>query len=494
MHSQKIRHVQLNSRESAKIKWNEMMKTFLCVLVRCYVLNWEKFTAAFNLAFAESLRAYGLRNGTRSQPLRSQWHHLKHWKDDIWLCVNNTPPAQWAGISLFVEMIERVTRGKIHLLARHGVDIQHLVEMGKNARLRCHADQCPVQQTPPKSPSRAVPASAIPPPAARELPTPSLSPDQSVRPKIIPPPLLFRFWTSNSGGINSVNKFVGGMWAEDLGVPIPDNSLIDTRIISSLIRTHLTRINVASAFISTSTSPLGVFHRALKERKAQISILDTSKISLTQLYPAISYLRYDPIQYGTQGKGRYFGQGEWLVWGAIPPEAILTTFSTSTLFSISSEYPSIGKLLQLHVIKDAKFNRAPLGRKLRSKNVVADIQSGRYMGQLLKLLNVPQSHIAALSMLFAVKWSFQSPGDKRASYLQGVQRGYISAFGLDIPLNTTETDEENEDPAGEYYEDEDGGEDDEGDLDYNDAREVTPDPVVDSFAVKRATITSMLRD
>lgn len=519
------------------------MKTFLCVMVRCYTPDWGKFTDLFNIVFANNLKACGFHEGTRIQPLRSQWNHLKHWKDPIWTCVNCTPLAQWAGLSLFVEMIERTAHGKVRLFAQRGVDIPHLLAMGKEARLERISSssttptQTRIQHTPPESPiqttspvrSQLLPTpvsdSHVPPPPAREYlpsetPTPAQSPSQSahynstppsslpsplqsVRPDVTAPPLLFRFWDENSGGVNSSNKFVAGMWDQDATTPIPDHSTIHPRIISTLVRMHLTRINVSSAFISLSTSPLGVFHRALRAGRANISILDTSKMNQSHLFSVIPFLRHEPIIYGSEGKSRYFGQGEWLVWGVIPPEAILTTFSTDTLFSISTEYPSIGKLLQLHLIKNAKFNRAPLIRKLGSKNIMADMHSGRSVGQFLKLLNVPQPHISTLAMLFATKWSWRSPGDKRAAFLQGVQRGFISAYSLKLPppdAESTESEQE-EDATGQYYEElESDREDESAEFDCQD--EVQKDAgddidlasgVADPFATKRASIAAMLK-
>ncbi|EFR04460.1 hypothetical protein MGYG_07468 [Nannizzia gypsea CBS 118893] len=546
MRSQKTKHkhMQLDSRISAKIKWNNMMKTFLCVMVRCYITNWKSFTAVFNLAFAKNLEACGFTDGTRMQPLRSQWQHLKHWKDSIWICVNKTPLAQWAGLSLFVEMIDRVAHGKVRLFAQRGVNIPHLIAMGKEARLECISSSSSatpsrprVQQTPPETPvqieppipsqlppASVVPDTPIPPTTVREpapsesltpthsssqsaahfnvTPSPPLSRPQDIRPDATPPPLLFRFWDEKSGGVNSANKFIAGMWDADINT-IPDHSTVHPRIMSTLLRMHLTRINVSSAFISLSTSPLGVFHRALKAGTANISILDTSKIDHSQLFCVFPILRNEPIMYGNEGKSRYFGQGEWLAWGTIPSEAILTTFSTNTLFSISTEYPKIGKLLQLHVIKNAKFNRAPLVRKLGSKKVMADIQSGRCVGQFLKLLNVPQSHISAIALLFAIKWSWRSPGDKREAYLQGVQRGFISAYSLELPppdAVDTESDDD-EDPTGEYYEeheddDNEDGQDQDETEENSDMREGITElakGIVDPFATKRASIAAMLK-
>ncbi|EZF32701.1 hypothetical protein H109_02309 [Trichophyton interdigitale MR816] len=546
MRSRRFKHTQIDWRMSAKIKWNSMMKTFLCVMVRCYTPDWEKFTDLFNIAFANNLKACGFHDGTRTQPLRSQWNHLKHWKDPIWICVNGTPLAQWVGLSLFVEMIERTAHGKVRLFAQRGVDIPHLLAMGKEARLERISSsssttptQTRIQQTPPESPIQIISPvrpqlpptphvsdSPVPPLLAREnLPsemlTPTQSPSksasynltpssslpsplQSVRPDVTPPPLLFRFWDENSGGMNSADKFVAGMWdLEDSTIPIPDHSTIHPRIISTLVRMHLTRINVSSAFISLSTSPLGVFHRALRAGKANISILDTSKMKQSHLFSVFPFLRHEPIMYGSDGKCRYFGQGEWLVWGVIPSEAILTTFSTDTLSSISTEYPSIGKLLQLHLIKNAKFNRAPLVRKLGSKNIMADMHSGRCMGQFLKLLNVPQSHISTLAMLFATKWSWRSPGDKRAAYLQGVQRGFISAYSLKLPPPDAEDteNEQEEDATGQYYEElESDREDESTEVDcqdevQNDARDDVDlaSGVADPFSMKRASIAAMLK-
>lgn len=520
------------------------MKTFLCVMLRCYTLDWEKFTEVFYIAFENNLKACGFHDGTRTQPLRSQWNHLKHWKDPIWICVNSTPLTQWAGLSLFVEMIECTAHRKVRLFAQRGVDIPHLLAMGKEARLERISSlsttptRTRIQQTPPESPVQIISPvrsqlpptpesnSTVPPPLAREhlstealtpaqspnqsinynstsssSPSPLLpSPLQSVRPDITPPPLLFRFWDENSGGMNSANKFIAGMWDQDTTAPIPDHSTIHPRIVSTLVRMHLTRINVSSAFISLSTSPLGVFHRALRAGKANISILDTSKMNQSHLFSVFPFLRHEPIMYGSDGKSRYFGQGEWLVWGIIPSEAIITTFSTDTLFSISTEYPSIGKLLQLHLIKKAKFNRAPLTRKLGSKNVMSDVHSGRCMGQFLKLLNVPQSHISTLAMLFATKWSWRSPGDKRAAYLQGVQRGFISAYSLKLPqpdAEDTESEQE-EDATGQYYEELESDREDEVDCE-DEAQYDAGDGVdlasgaADPFAMKRASIATMLK-
>ncbi|KAF3480636.1 uncharacterized protein GIQ15_05983 [Arthroderma uncinatum] len=126
-------HTALNPRVSPKIKWDDYMKLFICILYRVYVANWAKFTRLFNYAFAESLLAAGFTDGTRAGPLVSQVSHLKHWKDRIWTRVYDTHPNQWVRLAMFVETIELVAeRGHIRLTVCSGIDIQRLEECGQD--------------------------------------------------------------------------------------------------------------------------------------------------------------------------------------------------------------------------------------------------------------------------------------------------------------------------------------------------------------------------
>jgi hypothetical protein len=180
---------------------------------------------------------------------------------------------------------------------------------------------------------------------------------------------------------------------------IPHPSLNDERMIEAMARSHLSKVEIQSPFISVYETPLSPFHRALRgETDAAVSVLDLSSLDQTRIFSAQDFIRRNPLTVG-----RYRGYSEWLIWGDIPPSCIVSTIGMSDLWVISEEHKDIGAILQLAQIKSFPFNNNSLKSCLAAGPGMVDEATGRVVGKLFKLLrlDVSDQRIESFAILLA---------------------------------------------------------------------------------------------
>lgn len=214
------------------------------------------------------------------------------------------------------------------------------------------------------------------------------------------PPLLYRWFNTNSQGINSETIFVAGCFTRTY----PD--IISPRHISKeefldTFESHVRRVHIPTPFISVFSRQLAPIHRALRNRNnAKISVIDPRKIQ-NSVFHAQLLARTTRTEVD-----RWKGYGEFAVWGCIPSEAIISTFDITTLEDIASRDPEIREFLQLSLIKEQALCDVRLYRQLR-----ANLETYKYedcyslLERLARELGVPREFYESFAMGMYEAWT-----------------------------------------------------------------------------------------
>lgn len=217
------------------------------------------------------------------------------------------------------------------------------------------------------------------------------------------PSVLYRWSNVDSMGINSKQHLVAGLFASELKLKSPEEYSVDD--FRNLVLQHVRIMHVPSPFISTFMTPLSPIHRALKKREgALVTIIDPSQLQ-TPIYSAQALVSNLALR-----EGWYCGVGEYLIWGSVPSQAIVTSFKISDLERIAAEDQAIGEILQFDQIEASVSCGDPLRRALARGPGKVDHSSGFTVGRLLRRLSVPQSHSEAVAGNITCSWKFGHAG------------------------------------------------------------------------------------
>ncbi|CAI7587190.1 unnamed protein product [Penicillium glandicola] len=226
------------------------------------------------------------------------------------------------------------------------------------------------------------------------------------------PPLLFRWSNRDSQGVNSKKIFRAGLFCN--GEWFDPEDFSEDRF-ESFFRSHVTKQKVKTPFISTFQSPLAPLHRAIVGRNgAMLTIIDTSKLD-TKVFYAYPLA----IRTRTRVYNGWKGFGEYLVWGRIPIEAIAFTVEIESLEQIVQSHRDVNRLIQISLIGGVLRCNEKLREMLALKRK-SPFQSGRTLGKLLTLLQVPAIHWENLACEFAKAWGWRHKKET-VSFHSGVQ-------------------------------------------------------------------------
>jgi hypothetical protein len=211
------------------------------------------------------------------------------------------------------------------------------------------------------------------------------------------PPLLFRWSNRDSQGVNSKTIFLAGLFCN--GEWLNPEDLSEDRF-ESYFRSHVTKQEVKTPFISTFRSPLAPLHRALAGGKGAIlTVIDTSKLDTKVFYACPLAIRTRTLTYSWKG------YGEYLIWGRVATDAIAFSVEITRVEDIAQSHRDIGRLLQIPLI--CSFLRC--NQKLREILAVkrkSPFKSGRTLGKLLTVLEVPTIHWDNIASRFAKSWGW----------------------------------------------------------------------------------------
>ncbi|KAJ5615665.1 hypothetical protein N7537_000779 [Penicillium hordei] len=212
------------------------------------------------------------------------------------------------------------------------------------------------------------------------------------------PPLLFRWSNRDSQGVNSKTVFLAGLFCN--GEWLDPEDLSDDRF-ESFFRSHVTKEKVKTPFISTSHSPLAPLHRAIANQNgAMLTVIDTSKLETKVFYAHPLAIRTRTFTYSWKG------YGEYLIWGRIPLEAIGFSVEITSLEQIIQSHRDVARLMQTALIRGSPRCNQKLRDMLAAKRK-SPFQSGRTLGKLLTLLEVPTVHWDNITSRFAKSWGWK---------------------------------------------------------------------------------------
>ncbi|KKZ63080.1 hypothetical protein EMCG_02581 [[Emmonsia] crescens] len=422
--------------QTPRHKWTGPQRELLCVLRRFYALPKKEEALIFNYLFETEIE--GFRNGLPVTSVNTQWHDMAWRKHPIWISVN----------SIFLSNDEyRECRHIIELAA---------AELGLHLCCR----DCDDGQTNPKYPGfhllqsffhprTDVDLQSNPPSAAdadhdHDEPEPDIEPERECGARFKKasmrlrydgtqqkPQILYRFFNSQSRGTNSSRYFASGLTSA------LHPSLYNQRDIEAMAKTHLSRYEVSSPFISTFATLLPCVHRMLTQgQNARVSIIDVSKVDQNGIFSAQDILRKDPLS--TDITPGYCGWSEWLIWGEIPESSIVCTIAEPELLEIAEIHPDIGSVLQIKDIKSFTYNRGPLHQRLKNSPTKLDKPAGVIVGKFFKLINLPVEYIEQVAIKISHGWRFTrtSRYARYDEFLDGVHLGYANSASVPSSDNT----------------------------------------------------------
>ncbi|KAJ5748603.1 uncharacterized protein N7511_010299 [Penicillium nucicola] len=229
------------------------------------------------------------------------------------------------------------------------------------------------------------------------------------------PPLLFRWWNIDSQGTNSKLEVVAGLFCIRETF---DPEVITATEFEAFFKAHVTKQELASPFISTFSFPLAPFHRALINQKgAKVSIIDTSKVKARIFYAYPLAVRTRTFTFSWKG------YAEYLVWGQIPAEAIVSTLDIETVQLIAQLNRDVNRLLQPQLIQAMPRCNQKLRDILATRHKwQSSFKCGLTLRKLLVYLQVPQTHWEKIAPKFAHCWGWKYVGEKR-EFMEGALSG-----------------------------------------------------------------------
>lgn len=218
------------------------------------------------------------------------------------------------------------------------------------------------------------------------------------------PPILYRWYDSDSQGINSKERLVSGLFRVS---PFFRPEEISDMQFENYFRNHVGKKKTPSPFISFFRSPLAPLHRAMKSlrpKTATLVVIDTTKLD-----PKVFSAHQLAEHYVGTFTYSWRGWGEFEVWGKVPAQAIvfITKISTIVNLALANSHRDINRLLQLSVIRHSLRCNKALRDKLAAKRK-SPYKSGRTFGKFLTLIHFPRLHWEHVADWFMPCWGWIS--------------------------------------------------------------------------------------
>ncbi len=241
--------------------------------------------------------------------------------------------------------------------------------------------------------------------------------------------LAFRFYDDNSSGINSVTRIRAGAFERLDEIPQP--AVVNSEEFRIAATKHLTRVREPTPFISLYESLLPVLHRALRSTaNASVAILDLHIISKYQgdsIFSAAKTINDLGLRDDCY---RYRGRTEWLVWGSIPGEAILSTFRINILRDFLQSAPDVDIALRLPEIEHSENAKAYRKALKENPNQVNE-PCGRVVGKFIAFIGLPDFYIKKVTAKIARDWKLKGNSSipRLRLYAKGVELGIRQVRG-----------------------------------------------------------------
>ncbi|PGH02364.1 hypothetical protein GX51_04672 [Blastomyces parvus] len=417
-------------------RWTDPQREVLCVLRRFYSLAKKDETAIFNYIFDAEIE--GFKNGLPVTTVNTQHYDMVLRRHVIWISVNSAPLADDEEYKECRRIIEIASTELGIPLNRKNCD-DRPVKLPKYPGFQLlQSFFCPRTTSDPDADSTYTAPEPATVPAAVPATAPAAEPAEPgyargaefCKPGMKPrhtrtqerPQILYRFFNEQSNGVNDPQHFSSGL------ANTMHPSFYNRGDIDAMAKTHLSRYEIKSPFISTFSTLLPCVHRMLtKGQNSRVSIIDASKLQQNGIFSAQDILSKDPLSSDiTPG---YCGWSEWLIWREIPESSIVCTITRSDLLNIAEIHHDIGSILQIKDIMSFTYNRKPLHHKLRASPTKFNNAAGVTVGKFLGIVNLPVEYINQVALKIAHGWRFTretryAPDDE---FLDGVQVGYSNS-------------------------------------------------------------------
>jgi len=241
--------------------------------------------------------------------------------------------------------------------------------------------------------------------------------------------IAFRFYDSNSSGVNGPTGIRAGLFSTSTGkISLPPN--VESLSFRKEALKHLSWTREPTPFISMYESLLPVLHRGLQSpagARASVAIINLHTISNNQthnnprLYLAAKIIKQLGITHQVYG---YRGISEWLVWGMIEKEAIVTTFRIEDIRRFLTGSPDVCIVLRFPEVESSR-NANEYREKLKGNPNHVGRASGRVVGKFLAFVELPDPYIESAAKKMARDWQLNGNKSRprRERYLEGVQLG-----------------------------------------------------------------------
>jgi len=185
-------------------------------------------------------------------------------------------------------------------------------------------------------------------------------------------------------------------------------------------------------------------HRALRSggENVSIAIIDAHAVDGDQdsEHPRAVWVRNVAQELKSRGRYglKYEGETEWLVWGRIRKEAIVSTISIDSLRAYSHTHRKLERVFHLNDIQRFKSWKR-YTRYLRNNAVEVGSSVGKVVGGFLAFCRIPEAHLESMAVKLGKVWSFRGLKDrkKKQDYVEGVYDGFT---GHDNPEDSATED------------------------------------------------------
>ncbi|MCJ1365014.1 hypothetical protein MMC16_004132 [Acarospora aff. strigata] len=238
--------------------------------------------------------------------------------------------------------------------------------------------------------------------------------------------LGFRMYDDNSSGVNGPAGFRAGLFSDCNGeVSSPPD--IGSKAFYNAAKNHFNWVREPTPFISMYQGLLPVLHRGFQSvANASVAVIDLQAVSASsKLYVAAQVIKQLGLRHGSF---QYRGISEWLVWGMIDRNAVITTFKIKDLRKFLNGAPDVRIVLRFPEIensRDANSYRKSLKGNLNQVGKAC----GRVVGKFTAFMAVPDSYVEEVARKIVRNWQLigcRSP-HRMEAYLAGVQLGLSQA-------------------------------------------------------------------
>ncbi|KAF2257625.1 hypothetical protein CC78DRAFT_622481 [Lojkania enalia] len=254
--------------------------------------------------------------------------------------------------------------------------------------------------------------------------------------------LAFRIWVDGENWTiyNPNDGFISARFAELGGLHDEDAPVMCPRLLKSHIHQHLHPTGGPSPFVSVFVNLLQTMAK-YRTPNTRIAVIDLAHHSLSagdkkfHVRDKLADLRSN---HNLMQWTRYKGFFEFLLWGDIPPAAILHVTSWSDLTRLASTDPDVAHILSLPIFERLNTS-SRIAKHIARKALALDDNTARSIGVLARAFGldnptVKSRHVADFVATFIEGWSIRSSSrlsNNKATILNALAVSF--AAGLNRP-------------------------------------------------------------